>query len=154
MYRFIGLWLLFFGISFQLYAQQISWVTTNGDASLECAIFSDKSILNVGVFYNQISFYPFDNTPRTSNGQGDIFIQRVDTNGVIQWGVTFGGIGHEYVNDLVIDKDGNIVLIGTFTDSCDFNPGSSVDMGVSKGQTDMFLLKLDSLGNYLWSHRF
>lgn len=150
--------LLLLSVCTNLHAQQVSWVFTSGGAQTQsgtvCEIFADGSILNGGFFQGQTNFYPGDNTPRISRGGRDIFVQKVDTNGITQWVVTFGGKGEERLTDMAIDGDGNILLAGSFTDTCDFDPGSGTAIGISNGQTDMFLVKLNANGNYLWSRRF
>jgi len=139
-------------------AQQVSWVVSSGgplsQIGMRCGIFADGSVLNSGVFRGQTNFYPGYNTPGISLGGRDVFVQKLDTNGITQWVVTFGGKGHEISWGMAIDGDGNILLAGTYTDTCDFNPGSGVDIGVASGETDMFLVKLDASGNYMWSRRF
>lgn len=150
--------LLLLSVCTNLHAQQVSWVFTSGGVQTQsgtaCAIFADGSILNGGIFQGQTNFYPGDNTPRFSRGGRDIFVQKLDTNGITQWVVTLGGKGEELITDLAIDDEGNILLAGTFTDTVDFDPGNGVDIGISNGQTDMFIVKLDASGNYLWSKRF
>ncbi|WP_437615923.1 hypothetical protein WMF20_19920 [Sorangium sp. So ce834] len=51
---------------------------------------------------------------------------------------------------LAVDARGNILLTGTFDGTVDFGGGPLV----STGNMDAFVLKLDPLGNHLWSRRF
>ncbi len=46
---------------------------------------------------------------------------------------------------------GNIYMTGTFNESVDFDPGEGVSTLTSEGSADVFILKLDSAGNYIWA---
>ncbi|MBC8173774.1 MAG: T9SS type A sorting domain-containing protein, partial [Chitinophagales bacterium] len=51
------------------------------------------------------------------------------------------------------DNDNNIIITGTFTGSCDFDPGTGVATLLSAGSMDIFLAKYNGAGNYLWAIR-
>ncbi|MGK3994171.1 hypothetical protein [Sorangium sp. So ce1024] len=51
---------------------------------------------------------------------------------------------------LAVDARGNILVAGYFEGTVDFGGGPLV----SSGNLDAFVLKLDALGNHLWSRRF
>jgi len=73
---------------------------------------------------------------------------------VFKWAKTLGGSSMESANKMIWDKDGNILIVGEFRGTVDFDPGPGVHNLVSAGYSDIFLLKLDASGNYLWSYSF
>ncbi len=90
-------------------------------------------------------------TTITSNGVGDIFIQKLDPSGNLLWVKTVGGAGNDYGSGIAVDVLGNVYVTGGFEDTVDFDPSNSggVDK-VSYGSVDAFVLKLNSSGDYQW----
>ncbi|MBY0425302.1 MAG: SBBP repeat-containing protein, partial [Cytophagales bacterium] len=72
----------------------------------------------------------------------------------IEWTKTVGGTGDESANSIVLDSNGNIYTIGYFNNTVDFDPGNGVFNLTSFGNSDIFILKLDSSGNFLWAKQF
>ena len=68
-----------------------------------------------------------------------------------QWAKSFGNSANESAVKLAVDSNDNVYIIGTFSGTVDFNPGSGIDNKTSSGGIDGYLVKLDSNGNYLWS---
>jgi hypothetical protein len=68
---------------------------------------------------------------------------KLDAAGHPLWSRTFAG-------HLAIDSKGNILMTGGFTDPLDFGAGALV----SAGGEDIFVTKLDSAGNHVFSKRF
>lgn len=68
------------------------------------------------------------------------------------WAKSVGGSGNELGNSIAIDTegDGSIYVVGPFQNSVDFDPGPGVETLVSKGFYDLFILKLDRRGNFVW----
>ncbi len=71
-----------------------------------------------------------------------------------QWAKNIGGVGKDFCNDVGVDFAGNVYSTGYFSDTVDFDPGPGVFNLIASGNTDIFVLKLDPLGNFLWAHRF
>lgn len=64
---------------------------------------------------------------------------------------TFGlGIDRLLPSSVATDRDGNIIVTGSFYGSVDFGGGALT----SAGEADGFLLKLDAQCNHVWSKRF
>ncbi|MDD4309137.1 MAG: T9SS type A sorting domain-containing protein [Candidatus Cloacimonetes bacterium] len=78
----------------------------------------------------------------TGNGETDIFIAKLDSEGNWQWAVSFGGTGYDSGIDLAFDKLGNIYVVGSFSETVNFGVTSLT----AAGGTDTFVLKLDSSG--------
>src|SRR5690606_32927100 len=52
---------------------------------------------------------------------------------------------------ITIDNLGNPIVTGYFEDTVDFDPGAGVFNLTSAGGDDVFLLKLDINGNFVWA---
>lgn len=87
----------------------------------------------------------------TSNGFYDVFISKHDTNGNFEWVRKIGGTGFEYAVAMNTDDLGNIFLTGVYEGTVDFNPGSEEYLLTSSGGLDIFILKLDPNGEFVWA---
>jgi len=67
------------------------------------------------------------------------------------WAKSVGGTSDDYGNSVVTDKYGHVYVTGGFRDTVDFDPGSGVFKLISKGYDDMFIMKLNSAGNFVWA---
>jgi hypothetical protein len=67
------------------------------------------------------------------------------------WAKKIGGTGDERGNDLTIDQASNVLITGSFTGSADFDPSPGNSIQVSKGMDDIFIEKLDSRGDLIWT---
>lgn len=87
----------------------------------------------------------------SSNGEYDFFVLKLAENGDFLWAKTFGSIGFEHATAIHVDRFGDILLTGEFDFSFDSDPGLGVNWLNSSGAiSDVFLIKLDSNGNFLW----
>jgi hypothetical protein len=77
-------------------------------------------------------------------GGDDIFVIKLDSRGEILWKKTFGDKRDEWGHSITTTPDGGYVVSGR-TDS---NDGDF--KGMNKGESDIFAIKLDSLGDVVW----
>ncbi len=61
-----------------------------------------------------------------------------------------GGTDDDRSHDMVIDNLGNIYIIGDFKGTVDFDPGQGIFEISSVADRDIFVLKLDPFGNFIW----
>ncbi len=134
------------------YAQTEDWLWTQqaGGTSYDFgqAIATD-SCGNSFVTGNFFGTVTFGTTTLTTNGGYDIFIAKLDTNGNYLWVQQSSGTGSEYGYGIDIDSSGNSYITGYFTGNAIF--GSNIFN--SGGSNDIFIAKLDSVGNYLWAQQ-
>lgn len=109
-------------------------------------VFTCGAITGTNVY---IGFHPYD-----SVGQEDPFIARFDQYGSTIWAITFGGASTDTARDLIADGSSNIVVIGDFAGTADFDPTGSDDNRISAGLADVFISKFDSSGNRFWTKTF
>ena len=79
----------------------------------------------------------------TNYGDFDISLVRLDEDGNFLWAKTYGGSGQDVANNLTLAHNGNLILACTTTS----NDG---DITGYHGNGDIWIIKIDSLGNILW----
>jgi hypothetical protein len=72
-------------------------------------------------------------------------------NGDFVWAAGFGGIHEDQGQDIKTDSNGNIYLVGYFSQTVDFDPGPSEYNLTSPIGRDVFISKFDKNGNLLWA---
>lgn len=87
-------------------------------------------------------------TPWNNNGQGDVFIAKVDSHGRLLWHTFMGSPGRNEPATLILDDAGNIYVSGSSSQSW----GNPVH-GFNGGERDGFIAKLNPNGVRLW-HTF
>jgi hypothetical protein len=109
----------------------------------------------IGSFQGTVDINPGAATLNiTAAGSSDIFIEKLSSTGAFLWVKTIGGTGLDSPSYIQLDSLGNIFITGSFQNTVDFNPGTSTVNLTSAGGGDIFLLKLDNAGNYIFAKRF
>jgi hypothetical protein len=117
------------------------------------SIFVDSlnNIFIAGGYSSTVDFDPnITNFNFTSNGSLDLFVLKLDSYGNFIWVKSAGGIGNDFVTSLSANTEGDVILTGIFNQSVDFNPGQGVFNLLEYGSGDIFILSLDSSGNFNW----
>ena len=91
----------------------------------------------------------------TSTDAIDIVVAEYSPVGALVWARSIDGEGLEdVVSGIAVDAQGSVFMAGSFEGTADFDPGSGIANLTSAGDTDAFVCKLDSAGNYLWAKQF
>lgn len=69
----------------------------------------------------------------------------------LQWARTAGGTGYDTGLDLAFDANGNVYATGFFEGTVDFDPSANTVPLTSAGGHDIFVTKMDALGNLMWA---
>lgn len=89
------------------------------------------------------------NKTEVSRGGVDFWLVKVDANGQKVWEKAIGGSGDDYAMQLVALADGGFVVAG-YSDS-----GASGDKtDASRGETDYWVVKVNSVGQKLWDKTY
>lgn len=88
-----------------------------------------------------------DGDVTNNHGEEDLWILKLDASGNIQWQKTYGGSDNEEGLDIQQTNDGGYIAIGS-TSSIDG------DIMINYGQRDMWVIKLDNLGNTQWQKTY
>ncbi|MCI5054475.1 MAG: gliding motility-associated C-terminal domain-containing protein [Flavobacteriales bacterium] len=115
---------------------------------------ASNNVYVTGIYSETVDFDPdtgvFIMNAIFSSIRHDIFILKLDDSGAFVWAKSIGGKDSEFVNDIIIDPNGDILLTGYFADTVDFDPSSSVKNMYATWPPDIFLCKLDSAGDLIY----
>jgi len=108
-----------------------------------------------GVFGDTADFDPGPGVYNLiSRGGQEMFISSLDSSGNFRWAGSIGGIDHDIGRDVFLNSSGELLITGDFTDTTDFDIGPDTFNLISEGNTDAFILKLDTLGNFIMALAF
>ncbi|MCO6457547.1 MAG: cadherin domain-containing protein [Pirellulaceae bacterium] len=108
------------------------------------------NVILAGGFAGTVDFDPGSGVHQlTAVAGGDAFLSKLDAGGNFTWARTYGGAGQEQATGVALDANGNIYASGLFQGSVDFDPGLGLDVLASAGGSDIFVAKLDPLGNHV-----
>ena len=138
-----------------LNAQNFDWVKSMGGSLNDEAYYlttdDNGNVYTSGAFMENVDFDPNAGVFNLiSQGQDDIFIQKLDAQGNLVWAKSVGGVQNDVAFGIAVDALENVYITGYFNDTVDFDPGPGTTNVTSQGAYDIFLLKLDSNGNFLW----
>jgi hypothetical protein len=151
---FAGLCPAFVAQPAYMWAKQIG--TSNADEA-GYAVTTDAAgnIYAAGTFSGTTDLDPGPGTFTASPvGPWDIYLVKLDASGNFVWAKTMGGTANDNPLAITLDAAGNILLTGFFWGTADFDPGPGSATLTSNGDYDIFLVKLDAMGNYVWAKNY
>jgi hypothetical protein len=128
------------------------WLRTFGDVEdqgiYRLAVDAADNVIVTGWFSGTLDLggLVFDASP----GQRDLFVAKLSPAGTLAWGRRLGVNNTQYGSRVAVDPAGDVFVAGDFIGNADFGGGSVPSAGAS----DVFLVKYDAMGGYLWSRRF
>jgi hypothetical protein len=134
---------------------ELIWVKQIGGTSFDyaysIALDAYANVFITGAFKGTADFDPGPGTVNlSSNGNDDIFIQKLDTDGNLIWAKAMGGSQNEGGKAITIDLNGFIYVTGYFYGTLDFDIGTETISLTSLGGADIFIQKLNINGDILW----
>ena len=70
----------------------------------------------------------------------------------LEWAYLYGDSGWDLGSQMVRDNSGDLVIVGKFQGSIDFDPGPDTSfLSAPMGAPELFIQKVDSSGNLLWA---
>lgn len=132
------------------------WATNEAGAAVkDIQIDSAGNVYALGVFSNTEDLDAGSGTYSvTSNGNDDIYLKKLDSDGNFIWAKTIGATEQEKAVKLSIDHTDHILLTGSYRGTVDLNPNAGVQSHTYAGEDDTFIEKLDSDGNFIWAKTF
>lgn len=142
-------------------AGSFQWAKSFGSAeserlrSLVCD--NNNNLLLSGSFGGTVDFDPGNGiqnlTGNTDPVTPDLFVVKLSNAGNYTWARNWAHPGGLMGFNIAADRDDAVYMTGKFTGTIDLDPGTGVSPVTSvntSGLTDMFVLKLNSAGNFSW----
>lgn len=123
----------------------------------DMCVDSTGSYIMAFTFENSVTFAGGTNPSQTltSNGQIDTGLVRYDFIGNVQWAMSWGNASSdEYPVAIACSPDRSTYVAGRFTGTFDANPRFGEDLLTSNGAGDVYLIKFDASGNFVWARSF
>lgn len=113
------------------------------------------NILITGGYIGTLDADPSDDVFNLSEAGANVYILKWDNNGSFIWAKSLtADVFGLSSNALETDSNGNVLITGQYRDTVDFDPGLSINNQISNGNTDVFLLKLNSDGDFVWVNSY
>lgn len=131
-----------------------SLMANTQNSATSSTIDSEGNFYTIGTFSGGLDLYHTDQRyfeDFTSLGNNDIYITKKNSDGLLIWAKHIGGAGIDKATSIKVDTDGNIYVLGYFEETVDFDPGEEDNKLTASGKEDIFILKLNSTGNYIWA---
>lgn len=136
------------------------WAKKMGGVRSESAariVVSGSSVYTVGRFQGKVDFNPGPSTYyRTARGSSDLFVSKLDLAGNFAWARQIGDTvmnapddNDQWATSAAIDSAGNLIIVGGFQGTTDFNPASAVYALTSESH-DYFVMRMAPNGMLGW----
>ncbi len=128
-----------------------SWGGDNYTNSRSVATDGSNAVYVPGSFSGECDFDPSDGIDFKNAGNSrQLFLSIFDSTGNYLYSLTWDGLYWGYIISIKFIDGESMHLAGSFEGSCDFDPGDGIDYKESLGHPDIFVLRMDTPGNYAW----
>lgn len=124
------------------------------DRGFSIRIDGQNNVYVAGNFQYEADFDPDTSRyilPGTTYEAYHAFLLKLDVDGKFVWAGKPGGVYPEYANVMSLDVAGNVYSTGIFEGHTDFDPGTGSYYLDAVGGTDIFVSKLNTDGNRVWT---
>lgn len=117
---------------------------------------ADGNLLVAGQIGLTVDMDPGEAEVLLNAGSAAGFVSKYDTTGALLWAKMFKTTNSiSRVVGMGTDAAGNIYAAGSFSGTCDFNPGTAT-FNISTATSpylasDIFIVKMDAAGNFIWA---
>jgi hypothetical protein len=135
------------------------WAKSIGGSDIDLVqgitLDNDNQPIITGYFIGAVDFNP-NGSPLLFNAEGynDVFVSKFSSNGNMLWSKHFNGSGSAFSKGVACDADNNVYFTGYFTESMDCNPGMNSNIITSNGLNDVYLVKLNEDGDFIWAKSY
>ncbi|MEZ6045246.1 MAG: FG-GAP-like repeat-containing protein [Planctomycetaceae bacterium] len=133
------------------------WAKSVGGSATDTVYSFDldsvDNIVLAGTFNGTVDFDPGTGVSNLTSVGRDIYVLKIDNSGDFVWVKGISGTETKFAEGVAVDDDGNVVVVGSFFGTVDFDPGVGVHDLENPGTTsNIFILKLDEAGSFEWVH--
>lgn len=128
------------------------------EVDLGWTIIADPSgngdVYATGFFNGTVDFDPTDGEYLlTSVVQDGVYVLKLNASGSLIWAKALPGIAEIFSRGktVAVDGNGDVYVTGSFTGLADFDPGPGTFYKHSNGSRDVFVVKLNSGGDFIWA---
>jgi hypothetical protein len=118
------------------------------------ALDAHGNVYTAGAFKDTIDFDPSSAGVMKLGAQAvggfDAYVSKLDSNGSYLWAKAIGGSSGQVSIGALAIKGSNVYATGSFEGAIYFDP-TSTRASTSRGNSDIFVYKIESSGAYLWS---
>jgi hypothetical protein len=133
----------------------------NSDAINALDLDPSGNICITGTFRNYVDFDPSGASfllQTSGSTLDDIFVAKYSPTGDYMWVKQIGNPNENYTdentNDISVDPDGNLTVVGFYYNQIDFNPGTAVYNLNTSLNRNVFVLKLNPYGGFIYAFDF
>ncbi|MBD2700192.1 SBBP repeat-containing protein [Spirosoma sp. BT702] len=130
------------------------------DAANSVVVDGSGNVYTTGHFSGTVDFDPGPGVFNlTAGGLEGAFVSKLDAAGNLVWAKALAGNGSVDGYSIAVDGSGNVHTTGVFSYTTDFDPGpgvyslSAVTLANTPQNDDIFVSKLDALGNFVSAYR-
>lgn len=124
------------------------------DAGLSLSVDNCGNVYTTGLFEGTSDFDPAEaKFEMTAAGLTDVFISKLSSSGAFKWARKIGGAEADAGIAIMVDISGDIYTAGRFMNAVDFDPGNGTTTLTSAGAEDVFVMKVNALGEFLCAGR-
>jgi outer membrane protein OmpA-like peptidoglycan-associated protein len=129
----------------------VSWIyrpEPGGAANTARAVFADaNSVVLAGSYYGDLKI---ENDLLNFAGGSDAYILKLNTSGKPLWSRSLSGRGYDAIYSLSGDREGNVLIAGSYTISLESEGVGFLGFGAEDG----FAMKINPTGKITWWHAF
>ncbi|MCJ8155415.1 T9SS type A sorting domain-containing protein [Chryseobacterium sp. SSA4.19] len=141
-----------------VFQNDVSVVDQNLDRFPKIALDGAGNVYVSGIYDYRVNFDTSSNSsfylPNTSTMYTSFqFVCKLTSNGGFVWAKQVGGndISNCRFNNMKVDTAGNVYMAGNFITTIDFDPGAGSFNMTSDNLSDIFFMKLDTNGDFVYA---
>ncbi|MFA6152655.1 MAG: T9SS type A sorting domain-containing protein [Chitinophagaceae bacterium] len=135
-----------------------SFKSTSNSEVTDIKSDSNDNLVIIGFLQGKADFDPGpEESFLESSGNVDIFVAKLNVSGNLLWARSFGGMAINSLDaaySVTTDLQNNVYVSGAHDYAIDFDPGPGVTLLTASGSVEVYLLKLDQKGDFVWAKNF
>lgn len=123
------------------------------DQGFGIAVDPSGNVYTTGRFIGTADFDPGAatyNLTAPGVGYSNIFISKLNSNGDFVSALSIGNTTEDVGESISVDASGNVHVLGTFSNTVDFDPGTG-SFNLSGNNSQIFILKINTGGGFIWA---